>query len=286
MLREETYRGNHGGRGGRGDRGDDHDKYRDTSAKPESWSYAQLGHGVVGAAFFIGANFLWRSEPLSWELTVCFAALSFDNFVLFCGVYMGPGRLLDVLSRLRYFGYVAASPLLLTGVVKVAARGGVVWLDRPAIGTTETLSAMMLGIFILRELLGALRGPSIPAAGPARAGQLNPDYYRPGDCLATSALLGGNFVLHVEGAIVRYVPNPPRENDRVPTGLAVLASITLGWSLKSETGRGYLLYGGLCMMASQFIRERITKDRMSTHIGEVLWLAFCALEWTRTVKGR
>ena len=265
------------------DEEDEEDKGKPTNGPSSSSSSfpSQCVHGLVSIFLCYVASQLWSgdlgappgSEASHGALLAVASSLAFDNAVLALGALLGPGVALDRLSRVRYFLYVLSMPMLVSVVVDVAHRGGVVWLDAVAHTTTWMLSYGIIGIFVSREVLAILK-PPIPHPIPLTRDNLSASAF--GDCLASNALvLGGRFVLKREGPILRYEPSPRRANDAAAAGLAVLASLGLGTLVWSSTGRGMLALGATFMIGAQMLRG-VGAPPVANHVGEALWVACLA----------
>ena len=200
------------------------------------------------------------------------------------------------LSRARYFGYVMTVPFMIPGIVDVASRGGSAWLGDRAHESALVLSVGTVAIFVAREIFAARNHWSnrkLTAQGwlaPPAPGEDHRDgkVARTGDCLASTALLGGTFILedggakHGDAGILRYVPATPRPHDKAPAGFAVLLSLTLGYSLFAQTGRALLLLGGVSMVACLAACSALPAVRKwAPHLGEVAWVGLCVAESAR-----
>ena len=279
-------------------------------------SFQQSVHFLVAAAFALLGLRASPASPL-YLAPVC-AALSFDNAVLFFGTYIGRTPSLAMLSRVRYFAYVMTMPLVIPGVVDVASRGGVAWVGAHAKEMALALSVAVIALFAAREAFAARNHWGGGGRAVTKQGWLAPpsqddeaggeagggggggggdtacastclgEHQRPGDCLASTALLGGTFTIEDGGkkdgdhGILRYVPATPRPHDRAPAGFAVLLSLVLGYSLFAATGRAYLLLGGLAMVGTLVACSTVPAVRKwGPHVGEVLWVGFVVAESAR-----
>jgi hypothetical protein len=118
-----------------------------------------LGHFLIAIAqlFLIAWSVrLWlKSKSLEMiVLPIILISLSYDNFLLAAGYYLGEGQLLQFLSQIRFLVHYLLLPFLIIVGVELANRAGAGW----AIPLTRTLAwilAFTLGILdILNRYVG------------------------------------------------------------------------------------------------------------------------------------
>lgn len=244
---------------------------------PKNCTPSQLVHCGCALGYYFCAFILWEyghvgtdgALLLPW-LFFNFVAMAFDNTVLCCGSLLGAGVLLDTLSRVRFFLYVLSTPMLLMSVCELVSFCDDSTMDKFAVQGSTIISRCMLVLVLLREALGLLRGVPPPSVSVEGGSKGNPGRYRPGDCLASEAMLGGAFRLYSDGTILRYSPFPRRKNYTVPAGIAFLASLWLGCHLFFRTGRLSLMVGTLLAMGIRTLGSRF-KTPLATHVGELFW---------------
>lgn len=233
-------------------------------------------------------------------------ALAFEGFVYAAGALGRRGNLwvLSAAGRVKLLGAAIAWPWLVPWFSELACRSGAVSVSAGShLLNHTTLVAVFIGAFyMLRELSFLVRGEPLSALTG------NGDEAQIGDCLPSQAVLGGQFRLDKadleETGRAIFVPARARNGLHIGSGLAMLASLFVGVAMAvAQPQPPYILLGAICALlgrrwgelpkfqprgtgedegGSRFSPWRREGPRLTTRLGELVWIACCVLELERS----